>query len=90
MLGFSLGKLLVLIALVVIVWQGFKFYSRTQRIDEGARRTGERTMGERLRKSMRQKTGRTDGAVEDTEKCPVCGAYVPVGGSNCGRKDCPY
>lgn len=90
MFGLSLGKLLVLVAVIVIVWQGFKFYSRMQRIDEGERRPGERTMGERLRKSMREKTGRTDSSVEDTEKCPVCGSYVPVGGAACGRQDCPY
>ena len=90
MFGLSLGKILVLVAVIVIVWQGFKIYSRMQRIQDGERRTGERTMGERLRKSMREKTGRTDDSVEDTEKCPVCGAYVPVGGANCGRKDCPY
>jgi hypothetical protein len=90
MFGLSLGKLLVLVAVIVIVWQGFKLYARKQRVQEGERRPGERTLGERLRKSMREKTGRTDPSVEDTEKCPVCGAYVPVGGSDCGRKDCPY
>lgn len=90
MFGLSLGKLLVLVAVIVIVWQGFKLYARKQRVQEGERRPGERTLGERLRKSMREKTGRADPSVEDTEKCPVCGAYVPVGGSDCGRKDCPY
>ena len=91
MLGFSLQKLIVLALIVAAVWYGFKWVTQAQRIREGERKPGERSLGERLRKSMRSKTGTADtGEVEETEKCPVCGAYVPVGGSNCGKADCPY
>lgn len=27
--------------------------------------------------------------IEETRQCPVCGAYVSVGASKCGRPDCP-
>ena len=91
MFGLSLQKLIVLALIIAAVWYGFKWVGRAQRIRDGERKKGERSFGERLRKSMREKTGTADaGDVEETEKCPVCSAYVPVGGSNCGKKDCPY
>jgi len=93
MFGISLGKLLILMIAVAVAWYGFKTFDRKRRVDEGSRRTGERSMGERLKKSMREKTGRggDTGDIEDTEKCPTCGAFVSVAGiSNCGKKDCPY
>jgi hypothetical protein len=27
--------------------------------------------------------------VEDTRRCPACGAYVSVSAGKCGRPDCP-
>ncbi len=91
MLGFSLQKLIVLGLIVAAVWYGFKWIGRQQRLKEGERKPAERSFGERLRKSMREKTGTADPhVVEETEKCPVCSAYVPVGGSDCGKQDCPY
>ena len=27
--------------------------------------------------------------VEETRLCPICAAYVSVGGAKCGRPDCP-
>jgi hypothetical protein len=27
--------------------------------------------------------------VEDTRRCPACGAYVSVSAGKCGRSDCP-
>jgi hypothetical protein len=27
--------------------------------------------------------------VEDTRRCPVCGAYVSISASKCSRPDCP-
>ena len=91
MFGLSLQKLIVLAAVIAAIWYGFKWIGRAQRIRDGERKSGERSFGERLRKSMREKTGTADAEiVEETEKCPVCGAYVPVGGSACGKQDCPY
>ncbi len=92
MFGFSLSKLLVLGIAIAVVWYGFKYISRMQRINEGERRPGERSMGERLRRSMKGKDAPTSaGGVEDTEQCPTCGSFVPVeGGSSCGKARCPY
>lgn len=87
-------KLVILVAVVAIVWFGFKYLERRDRVDDGSRKVGERTFGERLRKSMREKTGSAapppDG-VEDTEACPVCKAFVTVtGATSCGKPNCPY
>ena len=53
MFGISFAKLLVLAAVIAIVWYGFKYIGRLQRIERGERRTSERSMGERLRKAAR-------------------------------------
>ena len=80
---------------VSAVWFGFRHLDRRARVKEGERKPTERTMGERLRKKMRDTTGASrsgDSApIEDTEKCVKCGAFVAVGTDpNCGRSDCPY
>lgn len=92
MFGISFGKLLILVIAIAVVWYGFKAFETRRRVEGGNRRTGERSMGERLRKSMRGKDGGgSSGDIEDTEKCPTCGAFVSVAGiENCGKKDCPY
>ena len=92
MFGISFGKILILVIAVAAVWYGFKALDRRRRVEEGGRKTGERSMGERLRKSMQGKQGDSGPVdIEDTEKCPTCGAFVSVAGiQNCGKKDCPY
>lgn len=93
MFGFSFTKLLVLAAIVAAVWYGFKYVGRLERMQKGARKTGERSFTERLRKATRAKTGEPGeaGRIEDTEQCPKCSAYVLVEGvENCGRPGCPY
>ncbi|MTI08291.1 hypothetical protein [Curvivirga aplysinae] len=88
MLGFSLQKIIVLGLLIAAVWYGFKYIGRLQRVDRGERKKGERTMGERIRKAARERSGVTDAEIiEDTEKCPRCGIYIPVGSEcSCKRK----
>ena len=86
-------KILILVVAVAAVWCGFRYFERRQNISDGRRKTGERTFGERLRKSMRDKTesGADPVEIEDTERCPTCKAYVAVEGvSNCGKPNCPY
>lgn len=88
----SIGKLLVLAAICAAVWYGFKYVGRMNRIQKGERKLGERGLGERLRRAARGKgkAGDTE-TIEDTEKCPTCGAYVSVEGiSSCGKPNCPY
>lgn len=76
MLGFGLGKLLVLVAVVVGVWYGFKLVNRL-----------ERERKRRVREQRKQDTG----SVGKMEKCPVCDTYVVASDAeNCGRAECPY
>lgn len=86
MFGFSLQKFIVLVAVVVAVWYGFKLLTRLQQ----ARKTDA---------ALRRNTGKRPGAArgdpraeaEDMVQCPVCQAFVPARGTaNCGRADCPY
>jgi uncharacterized protein len=87
MFGFSLQKLLVLVAIVVAIWFGFKLighldYKRKQ--EARLRRRGGARSGAANR-------GRSPPEAEDMIQCPSCRAYVSARQvSNCGRGDCPY
>ena len=81
----SLGKLLVLVAIVLAVWFGFQFIGRPDRLRKDEARLKKRAG------ASRGKAAGTAAAVEDTVKCPICGAYVSArSASSCGRADCPY
>jgi hypothetical protein len=81
MFGFSLQKLLFTIAVVVIVWYGFKLVGR---IDKKRRA---QLKGARKR---RPAPSSAPGA-EDMVKCATCGTYIAANGTrSCGRSDCPY
>ena len=83
MLGFSLSKLLVLAAIIALVWYGFKWVGRVNRLRE-AREARSAKPGAKVE-------GGAAGEVEDMAKCEVCGTFVPVHGArDCGRKGCPY
>lgn len=76
MLGFSLGKLIVLAAIIAAVWFGFKWVGRVKQI---------------RKESGRAAVGGTASKVEDTVQCRQCAAFVVAkGAKNCGRADCPY
>lgn len=83
MFGFSLTKLLVLLAAILAVWYGFKYVSRLQyQREERAKLRDEINRGE---------AGERAAEVEDMAACPACKAYVPAKGArNCGRPDCPF
>jgi hypothetical protein len=86
-------KFAILVFIVAVVWFGFRYLDRRDRIGSGNRRVGERSFTERLRKATRGKEGppETPDTVEDTESCPTCGAFVSVEGvTNCGKPNCPY
>ena len=78
MFGFSLPKLIVLAAIILAVWYGFKIFNRRQ------------TLGERG--ETRQGKDKSDrNASVDMEPCPKCGDFVARGtATSCGRADCPY
>jgi uncharacterized protein len=84
----SLQKLLVLVAIVMAVWTVFKFVGQLDR--------ARREAGGTRRKSIwpwqsRSGAGKTSDRIEQTQKCRICGAYVPTNEPTaCGRADCPY
>ena len=81
MLGFGFSKLLVLAAIVLAVWYGFKFVGRLDK-----RRKEEAAEARRMAAS-----GASPKEAGDMVKCRVCGAYVLARGAmDCGRPDCPY
>ncbi|MDX1711273.1 MAG: hypothetical protein R3316_09065 [Rhodovibrionaceae bacterium] len=79
MLGFSIQKILLLIAVIAAVWYGFKMLSRLEQAKREGGKVTDKT----------DKDSRPD--TEDLVPCPVCDAYVPSeNATNCGRSDCPY
>lgn len=88
MLGFSLGKLIVLAALIGIVWYAFKYAARIEAIKRDVRAEVAR------REAARREATRRGGgarAVEDLVKCPQCGAFVAAeSANNCGKPNCPW
>ena len=85
MLGLSLGKLLVLAALILIAWYGLKYVQRVDDVRRAVRReTGARRAGAHPARG-------TTLAAEDLAPCERCGAYVAArGAASCGRADCPW
>jgi hypothetical protein len=80
---FSLGKLLVLGAIILVVWYGFKYAARVEALRNSLREE----------KARRQAAGpqRPTRVVEDLVKCGKCGAFVAAhGASNCGKPGCPW
>jgi hypothetical protein len=85
MLGFSVGKLLVLALLLFVLWQGVKFVTRAGQIRQAVRRAAERAATQ-----ANGSRARTIPA-EDLVKCVSCAAFVPANGAtSCGRADCPW
>ncbi|MGB0577279.1 MAG: hypothetical protein ACPGPC_14180 [Alphaproteobacteria bacterium] len=77
MLGFSLGKLIVLGLIIAAVWYGFKLLGRRNR-----------GIG---RKTADPKVDAAGSDAQNMEKCDQCGTFVPVSVvQNCGRDECPY
>ena len=83
MLGFSLSKLVVLAAIIALVWYGFKWVGRVNRLrEEREARAG--AAGAKVEDGGGQ-------GVEDMVKCEVCGTFVAARGArHCGREGCPY
>ncbi len=79
----SLGKILVIVAIVLAVWYGFKLIGHLDR---------KRKEAARLHPGSGRARGRAGPGpvVQDMVKCPACGSYVAGrGAGSCGRADCP-
>ncbi len=86
MFGFSLQKLIFTIAIIVVVWYGFKLLGRV-----------EKQRNARLKRQKREAKQAPKAApidepdTEDMIACPTCGTFVSARGArSCGRDDCPY
>jgi uncharacterized protein len=85
MFGFSFWKLVVLVAVVAVVWFGFRFLQNREQVRRAA-------AAATARPESRQKDRlgpRAVGETEDLVLCRVCGAYVARTAVGCGRRDCP-
>lgn len=90
MFGFSLTKILFTVAVVIIVWQGYKWLGRMQTRRDAIAREGARGTGRGGRAAAAAATP-SPAEVEDMVECTVCGAFVPARGAvSCGRGECPY
>jgi hypothetical protein len=77
MLGFSLGKLIVLGLIIAAVWYGFKIVGRR---NQGVGN-----------KPADPKVDDAASDAQNMEKCAQCATFVPVSvAENCGRDGCPY
>ena len=98
MFGFSIQKLLVLVAILAAVWYGFKLIGRLDQARKAETRV--RDGGKRSRPAWWPGGGGSGGGaagdkgqvqVEDMVQCPTCQAYVPARGAKaCERPGCPY
>jgi len=84
----SFPKLMLLVALVAIIWFGFRWFERweKERRTHNQGRTGrvgrDRTSG--------MSAGEGGRAPEEMTACPICGTYVAAGARSCGRTNCPF
>ena len=85
----SIQKLLLLVAIVLAVWYGFKLIGRLSDQRKAERRLREQEAA-RAPDPVRP-AARSAARTEEMEPCPACGAYVASRKArNCGRPDCPY
>ncbi len=90
MFGLSLTKILFTLAVVVIVWQGYRWLGRMQTRRDAIARETARGSG-RGGRAAAAAAAPSPAEVEDMVECTVCGAFVPARGAvSCGRGECPY
>lgn len=86
MFGFSLGKLVILVGILLAVWFGFKWVGKIEAERKERLRQAEREgrsersasgSGFTSRFRRRQSAKRDDGEVQEMVKDPKTGAYVP-------------
>lgn len=87
MFGLSLTKIIFTIAVVVLVWNAFKYLTRLQDRREQRERVKQRDQS--ASQPEHQSKGGKAG-IEEMVECQVCGAYVARGAKSCGRDGCPF
>lgn len=81
----SFPKLVVLVAVIAIIWFGFRWFERWER---ERRQPTERSQGRLARDRQGPIGGRE---TEDMTACRVCGTYVAASTARaCGRPKCPF
>ncbi len=78
MLGFGLQKLIVLAVVIAVVWYGFRWVSRYQRVRQKEEADSIPRRPRRTRRRVRDKP-------EELARCHKCGAFVPLNAPH----DCP-
>ncbi len=68
MFGFSIFKIIFTIAVVVLVWQGFKWLKRRDSM-----------LDARNQESVSRKSPNANDDFEEMLQCPDCGAFVAKG-----------
>lgn len=78
----SLSKLLVLVAVVLAVWYGYKLLTR---LEDARKAKGGQD------KAKGGPEAKSEIGSMETVKCSVCGIFLASDApSNCGREGCPY
>ncbi|HEX9465431.1 MAG TPA: hypothetical protein VGB82_22740 [Alphaproteobacteria bacterium] len=82
-------KLLLLVAVIAIIWFGFRWFERweKERRAGGGGRQGQ--LGRGGDAGMKSARGR-EATPEEMTACPICGTYVAAGAGSCGRANCPF
>ncbi len=93
MFGLSLTKILFTIALIVLVWRGFRLWQRLEARRGALKRDRQVEQATRPGALGRNASGnpKRGTTVEETEACPICDTFQATGSVKpCGRRDCPY
>ncbi len=77
----SLGKILILVAIISAIWFGFRLLGQLDRQRRDvARKEKERARAHRA----------TPRQVDDMVKCEVCSTFIARGSKSCGKPGCPF
>jgi uncharacterized protein len=86
MFGISFAKILVLVAVIALIWFGFRWFERWQKESRAAAEKDARLAGG----SSPSPRG-APAPAEEMTACRVCGTYVAAGSARaCGRPNCPF
>lgn len=86
MFGISFGKVLLLVAVVAVIWFGYRWLQRWDK----ERREADRREATQLGRQQAG-TGPVASQAEEMSACRICGTYVAATAArSCGRPNCPF